>query len=304
MKLPKINLLEGKISLGDKIIDYKNFELRNKITNNDLNTYYHSFISHCYEIREYFNEKHAFDNTVHIISTDKKPKLIAREPKYPLFYSLREFFSPEKKDLVKRLGGEYFVRSRCRLNIPLKKGKDLPNLKESHSTDLKRFFEKYNEYEGVIEIPNNLNLSQTKSDTFHESLHYLIAQYQATTGRRFIDNLNKENLSAEERTIQELSLNEIITERLTDRLLFHDKNALFENRLQFYSLNSNYFHFLTASSASITAAILLCGALINPYLIPISIIPGRIKDYLVKEHWKSIKKELLIDKECRLPFLI
>lgn len=92
---------QGKIRLENKVIDLSTFQVRPKITEQDLERDYDSFIAHVSEIGDYFEDTGAFDRAVTDASKDKRPKLVARETKYPFMWGFRTSFisSPAERTL-------------------------------------------------------------------------------------------------------------------------------------------------------------------------------------------------------------
>ncbi|MFH1889364.1 MAG: hypothetical protein ABIJ58_00595 [Nanoarchaeota archaeon] len=270
-----ISISQGKIKLENKIIDLATFQVRPKITEDDLERNYDSFISHIQEIGNYFEDTSAFDRAVNDASKDKRPKLAARETKYPFMWAFRTTFMPFDflRPSNRRLHDEYFMAAHCITAIPrkseegTKEGEELLDMKLRE--DIAEKFKQYPGYEGIIEIPNDRTSPETKSTTFHESLHYLVTRYQA-----------------------EHAIHERAVEILTDKLLTHDQDAQFENRWLHYSLNDGFGHLVGGVSA-IATGILIGTSISHPPLIPISFIPGRIRDYVVERHKKSKKEEIL-----------
>ncbi len=293
-----IRISEGKIRLETKIIDLSEFQIRPKTTEQDLEREYDSFISHTCEIRDYFEDTSAFDIVIHDASSDKRPKLVARDTKYPFMWAFRTAFMPFDflRPSTRRMHDDYFMVAHCITKIPIKKrtgeeetGKPLD---EKLKGDILDKFREYPGYEGILEISNDMTPSQTKSTTFHEALHYIVARYQAETERNFVDaSARKDLIELEKYQIEHLA-NERAVEILTDKLLSHDSDAQFENRWGFYSLNNRFRHLSIGVSASSTGAFIAM-SFSYPYLIPLAFVPGRVRDYVLKRYKDSKRGEVL-----------
>ncbi|MGV8130769.1 MAG: hypothetical protein ACP5N7_01550, partial [Candidatus Pacearchaeota archaeon] len=147
--------------------------------------------------------------------------------------------------------------------------------------------------EGIIEIPNDRTVPQTKSTTFHEALHYVINRYHAETGRSFVKNFIKEELPPLERYQAEYALHEKAVEILTDKLLVHDQDAQFETRWLHHSMENRFndvANMVSAMSTMLTIGFTAFGA---PYLLPLALVPGRVRDYAINRHKQSKKGEML-----------
>lgn len=288
-----ISISQGKIRLENKIIDTTNFEVRPKASEKDLEVYYDSLISHAEEAGDYFEDKTAFDTTLREASEEKRPKLIARETKYPFLWWLRTSFMPFDflKPSKRRLHDKYFIVAHCTTLIPTKTepGKEKP-LDDMLREDISEKFKKYPGYEGIIEIPNDRTPPQTKSTTFHESLHYLLMRYQAGTGRNFVKAFIKKPIQQIEKYQVENMLHERCVEMLTDKLLTHDSDAQFENRWLYYS---NKFTIFAMGTSALATGVLLAYSINKPYLLPIALVPSKIRDYALEKHKKSKKEEIL-----------
>jgi hypothetical protein len=293
-----IRISQGKIRLENKVIDLSQFEVRPKVTEEDLEKYYDSFVNHAGEIGDYFEDRGAFDKAMSDATKDKRPKLVVRETKYPFMWGFRTSFMPFDflKPSTRRLHDDYFMVAHCITKIPSKKkiqeGEVQKPLDEKLRDDISEKFKQYPEYEGIIEIPNDRTQPETKSTTFHESLHYLIIRYQAETGRDFINAFIREDLAPLEKYQAESIIHERAVEILTDKLLAHDPDAQFENRWLHYSLNDGFRH-LTMGVSAIATGVLIGTSISHPYLLPFALVPNRIRDYANIKHKKSKREELL-----------
>src|SRR3990167_990035 len=156
-----MKISQGKIRLESKVIDLSTFQVRRKITEQDLERDYDSFIAHVTEIGDYFEDTSAFERAVNDAAGDKRPKLIARETKYPFMWGFRAsfmpfyFLNPSKR----RLQDDYFMVACCTTSIPLKTKSRLESTKERKPldellrSDIDDKFKQYPGYEGIIEIP-------------------------------------------------------------------------------------------------------------------------------------------------------
>ncbi len=298
-----IKFSQGKIKLEDRIIDLSRFEIRPKVTESDLERHYDSFIEHAEEIGDYFEDRGAFDKALKDASGEKRPKLIPREPKYPsmlqLFnpnFSPFDFLEPKKR----RLDKGYFVVAHCMASIPRKNQVEAINLEAKWTRpldgklreDIAERFKQFPGYEGIIEIPNDRTQPETKSTTFHESLHYLILRYQAETERNFVNTFGKGNLSQLERYQAEYLLHERVVGILTEKLLVHDKDALLENRWIPYSLSNQGFRVGVTVPLALGTGLILASSISHPYLLPLALVPGRIRDFMLEKYKNSKKEEL------------
>jgi len=293
-----MKISQDKIRLENKVIDLSKLQIRPKITEQDLERNYNSFIEHIHEIGDYFEDTSAFDRAVNAAAGYKKPKLIARDTKYPFMWGFRSSFMPFNflRPSNRRLHDDYFMVAHCITKIPGKKiiqeGESEKALDENLREDILEKFKQYPEYEGIIEIPNDRTQAETKSTTFHEGLHYAIIRYHAETGRNFVNAFIRENLPKLERYQAEQVIHEQTVEILTDKLLNHDSEAQFENRWLHYSLN-NGFKDLTIAVSAIATGVLLGASIGHPYLLPVAFVPGRIRDYILAKYKESKKEEIL-----------
>jgi len=293
-----IKLSQGKIKLENVLLDLSTLDVRQKVSEQDLESYYDSFIDHVEEAVDYFEDRRAFDIAVRDASEEKRPKLVPREPKYPFLYEFRTSFMPFDflRPSKRRLHDDYFMAGHCITAVPKKKSSESSKGKEPLDMrlreDIAEKFKQYPGYEGIIEIPNDRTIPETKSTTFHEALHYVIIRYQAETGRNFVNAFIKEELSQLEKYQAEHAIYERTVEILTDKLLTHDSDAQFETRWLHYSMNDGFRHLVMATSA-IAIGLLLGTSISRPYLLPVALIPGRIRDYAVNKHKQSKREEIL-----------
>jgi len=292
-----MKISQGKIRLENKVIDLSTFQVRPKITEEDLERNYDSFISHIHEVGDYFEDTSAFDRAVSDATDEKRPKLVARETKYPFMWGLRTSFMPFDflRPSVRRLHDDYFIVAHCITIVPSKKEQTSEGnkpLDKRLREDIAEKFKQFPEYEGLLEIPNDRTQAETKSTTFHEALHYVIIRYHAETGRNFVNAFIREDLPQLEKYQAEHAIHERAVEILTDKLLTHDPNAQFENRWLHYYLNDGFRHLVGGVSA-ITTGILLGTSISHPYLLPVAFVPGRIRDYAIERHKKSKREEVL-----------
>ena len=302
-----IKISREKIKLEDKLIDLSSFEIRPKVTEQDLERYYDSFIEHTSEIRDYFENQELFDKAVIEASKEKRPRLVSREPKYPFMWIFRsaflpfDFLNPEKR----RLHNEYFMGAHCITCIQRKRdevNKEENDQKEKRlderlGEEIREKFNQYPGYEGIIEIPNDNNQSQTKSTTFHEALHYLIFRYQAETERSFVKNFVKEELTPLKKYRAEYIIHERIVEILTDKLLSHDPDAQFEARWTEYSVFNEAYRPLIGLPSAVAAGLLIVASIDRPYLAPLVLVPGRIREYAYHKYKQSKKEKLSKPRE-------
>lgn len=286
---------QGKIRLENKVLDLATFQVRPKTTEHNLETYYNSFIEHAEEIKDYFEDRNAFDVALRDASKEKRPKLIPRDTKYPFMWAFRtafmpfDFLMPSKR----RLHDKYFMTAHCITSVPIKtKPEEEKHLDERLREDIAEKFKQYPGYEGIIEIPNDKTRAETKSTTFHEALHYVVIRYHAETGRNFVNAFIREELPPLEKYQAEQTIHERIVEILTDKLLTHDSDAQFENRWIHYSLNEGFRH-LAMGASGIATGVLIGTSISHPYLLPLAFVPGRVRDYAINRNKRSKKEEIL-----------
>lgn len=293
-----MRISQGKIKLEKRVIDLSAFQIRPKITDQDLERYYNGFIEHAEEIKDYFEDTAAFYRAFNDASHDKRPKLIARETKYPFMWAFRPSFMPFDflKPSTRRLHDDYFMVAHCITRITSEKSTEESEsqkpLDEKLLEDISEKFKQYPDYEGIIEIPNDGTQPETKFMTFHEALHYIIKRYCAETRRNFVNTFIREDLPQLEKYQAEQAIHEGAVEILTDKLLTHDADAQFENRWLHYSLNNGFRHLTMGVSAIATGVVIGC-SITNPYLLPLALIPGRLRDLAVKKYKQSKKEEIL-----------
>ena len=150
----------GKIRLENLVLDYSNFETYPKTTEKDLESHYDSFIEHTPEIQDYFENQEAFNKAVNDAAGDKRPKLVARETKYPFMWIFRTSFMPFDflRPKTRRLNDDYFIVAHCITEIPIKKESSEEkeeSLDIKLKEDLREKFKQYSNYEGILEIPND-----------------------------------------------------------------------------------------------------------------------------------------------------
>jgi hypothetical protein len=293
-----IKLSQGKIKLENTLLDLSTFDVRPKVTEQDLETYYDSFLDHIGEAEDYFEDRSAFDRAMEDVADEKRPKLVPREPKYPFMWGLRTSFMPFDflRPTKRRLNDEYFMAGHCITTVPRK---NMAEVKDGEKPidmklreDITEKFKQYPGYEGIIEIPNDRTRPETKSTTFHEALHYVIIRYQAETDRNFVNTFIKEELSQLEKYQAEHAIHERTVEILTDKLLTHDPDAQFETRWLPYSMNYGLKPLVMGASA-VATGLLLGTSISRPYLLPFALVPGRIRDFVVNRHKQSKREEIL-----------
>ncbi len=291
-----ISISQGKIRLENKVLDLATFQVRPKATEHDLESYYDDFIDHAEEVGNYFEDRTTFNRTLKDASEEKRPKFVPKNPKYPSMWAFKTTFMPFDflRPSKRRLHDEYFIAAHCITAIPRKTKPEEgeKSLDERLRDDIAEKFRQYPNYEGIIEVPNDRTPPETKSTIFHESLHYLIIRYQAETGRNFVNAFIREDLPQLEKYQAEHAIHEGAVEILTDKLLTHDPDAQFENRWLHYSLNDS-FRSLAMGSSAVATGILVGCSITRPYLLPLALVSGRIRDYIIERHKKSKKEEIL-----------
>lgn len=289
------NVFSEVIGLEKRVIDLSRFEIRPRITEADLERQYDEFVERVAVIGYHFEDSAAFRQASDEVAREKRPKLLARKPKLPWLFN-RHYFRMYELDPSKRTyySDKYFVSPHCIIKIA---GKTKEADREGPESDefengLEAKLARYPGYDGIIEIPSDYTLSKTKGSLFHESLHYLIARYQSSTGRRFTDNLDVEE---GEKDATEQLANEAAVEILTDEMLATDHDALFENRSLHHVLakpmHEHGIHFV-AGIAFVGIAITVT-TLNAAYLLPLALVPGRLVPYLKRKYRESKKEELL-----------
>jgi len=289
-----ISMSNNKIRLEKIVIDLSELQIRKKTTNEDLERHYDSFIEHTNEIADYFEDKTLFEKCVNDAAKEKRPKLIARDPKYPFLWFFRsaympfDFLEPQKR----RLRDEYFMVAKCITAIPTKKSTGGRHIDGKLREDIHEKFKQYPGYECIIQIPNDTTQAQTKESTFHESTHYLVLRYLVEKETNLSEKFIKKEASTTDKYIGEHILQERLTEIMTDKMLSHDKDALFERRWTFYSLHRGGLKPLIMTASALAIGALAGSSITNPYLIPTIFIPGRIRDYAMKKYRERKKEEL------------
>jgi hypothetical protein len=277
----KLKLSEGNIRLEDKIIDLFGFEIRPKITDEDLEKHYDSFIESAIGIEDYFEDTSAFYKAINEASKDKRPKLIAKETRYPFLWIFRKsfmqsFLRPEEI----RLNDEYFIVADYITKIPKTRSDD--NQKQPDKKlreDIIDKFKRYPSYEGIIQIPDHLTQEQAKLNVFHESLHYLIIRYQTDTGKKFLDTRKAEEMTYIQRYREENKMHEFAVEILTNRLFKDEPEILFDKKCDI-----NYL--LYNELGNLISLGFLVGSLYSSILLP-----GAFISYFIKEYSLDIYKE-------------
>ena len=296
MKLNLSGWHNGLIGLEKKVIDIANLQIRFKVTEKDLEKYYDDFINHAGEIGDYFEDRNAFDVALRDASKEKRPKLVPRYTKYPFMWFFRTSFMPFDflRPSTRRLHDDYFMVAHCITTVPskVKIKESEKHLDEKLRKDVEEKFKQYPGYEGIIEIPNDRNRAETKSTTFHEALHYVVIRYHAETGRNFVNAFIREELPPLEKYQAEQAIHERTVEILTDKLLTHDPDAQFENRWLHYSLNDG-FRLMAVGASAIVTGVLIGTSISHPYLLPLALVPGRVKDYAINRDKISKKEEIL-----------
>lgn len=270
----------NRIGLENKVVDLARFEIRQRIREEDLEKQYDEFIDKLETIEDYFQDQSVFRKVRKEASVEKRPKLVARTPKYPLLVLNRKRLNLKDK---------YFYIGRCiTLGSKVEGSEGERSLSSEVQKYVERKFSEYPEYEGLIEIPNDRILAESKAATFHEGLHYIIHRYQDETGRRFIGDADW--LDGKGRQIAEKFAHEVVVETLTDKLLVDDKEALFESRWPLYEINSWGDKTIRTSSLLFKMGIIASAILVSPYIFPSIIIPGRI-EAAVRERYKESKRD-------------
>ncbi len=292
-----IRFSQGKLILEKRVIDLSTFEVRPKITEQDLERDYDSFILRVREVGDYFEDASSFDRAIIDAADEKRPKLIARETRYPFLWAFRTKFMPFDflRPSTRRLHDNYFMVAHCMSNIPRKtepEDREKP-LDEKLRGDITEKFKRYPGYEGIIEIPNDETQAKAKANLFHEATHYILGRYLAETGRSFVKTFIREDLPQLEKYQAEHAMQEHAVDMLSDKLLVHDSEALFEARWPSYCLYDIGFTATVRSISALATALLLGCSVSCPYLLPLAIIPVTTGNLALKKHKETKKEEIL-----------
>ncbi len=272
MKLNLSGLHGGVIGLENKVIDLSKREIRPKVTEQELEIYYEECIRKFSTYSEYFEDQKAFKKTIND-SLNNKPRLLAREPKYPGLFSFWYWLSPRDEfwQESKKLREKYFFAGR------------------------------YSFAEKRIEIPNDRTKGETKATTYHETLHHIILGYCFESNR--LITKDDADYSKIKRNVAEFWTHEGLVNYFTDLLLEDDKEALFYERWLSYKLKNQHIFFLSITPAALATGFLLGEGISNPELLPLTIVPYIISSY-VYDKYKNSKKEKLTEKVERTKFKI
>lgn len=224
----------GRISLGDKVIDFNGFNMRRKTSDKDLDDIYNEFIIRLPILEDCFESRSAFGSSRRIVS-DVRPEFVARDPEYPPIYHIPNF-----KD--KR----YFYSSRMAFGE--------------------------GEVGARIEMPNDRNHIENKINVFSIGTNYLLRNYITESGRR-ISDLEELQSAPEGVNVHNFAI-ECLGIPLTDYLLEDDKDALFEHRWMFYELYRQTRGAFLSLGAFGGIASMFAGVFINPAfltLMPVSL---------------------------------
>ncbi|MFH1210645.1 MAG: hypothetical protein V1645_01895 [archaeon] len=293
-----VSISDGKIRLEKIVIDLSEFKIRRKTTEEDLERHYDSFIEHLGEIKHHFEDKKIFEKCTKDVASEKKPKLISREVKYPFLWFFRnvdkthDYLNPEKR----RLNDRYFTAPQCTVCMSTgvtKSEKKGVSLDERLKEDIEQKFLQYLGYEGIIEIPNDMNQAETKESTFHESVHYFILRYVKERKTDFVNIFVKKDISELDWYNAHHIIQENITEILSDEMLVHDKDALFEGRWLNYLTQRGRLRQIIMGASAFAMGILTAASITRPYLMPTILLPGRIRDYSLKKYKESKREELI-----------
>lgn len=264
----------GRISLEKLVFDIPRFEIRTQIEKKDLEQLYDSFIDAAPNVKRFFYEKEAFDDTLIEIRTEKRPQCIARPPS---------------------LGTLLSDKSLPHITTSLSGGILRDEENQERTKYLQEAIEQYPNSYAFIFVPNDLSNSFTKAAVTHEALHYLVERYQHRTGRTFWDVLQAKRPKKKTKKQHERDMEEGTVEMLTDFLLQDDPHALFEARL----LNHRPYTLLKSTSYALAASTIFGINILSsfPDFLLMDIIPLSVHCMGSALYRRSIRKKLLQDSQ-------
>lgn len=298
MKLNFSGWYQGLLGLEDKVIDYSNLKIRRRATEGELRKYYDQCIDKLEDISEYFVDQEALKKVNQDILSSKAPKLVARDSVYPGLFNVKyhtqildNLLNPEKA--VEE--SKYFYVPECRTVIPLKEGSPFMKLMEEPDPEQEREGKKP---ENAIIIPNDRTKAKTKGHTFHETLHYVILNYQIETGWLFTEDGKFKK--RKDRHIAENFMHEAVVEELTDILLEDDEEALFALRWDRHELFDRSVNSVKALSVFISGGstgLIIGTGFSYPWLLPFLPVPTIIKNKIYQRYKNSKRDEILRPRE-------
>ena len=293
MKLNLSGWSHGLIGLEDKVIDLSRFQIRPKVTEQDIRKHYEDCIDNIDSISEYFSDQEAFKRAKESVLVEM-PKFAPRDPKYP---SINPFNIKARREYHKeflsifdpnasKIREKYFVAACLQIKIPLGGNSPFPKLynalvKSNHEKTPKKSLE------AVMCMPNDRTMEETKASTIHETLHYFIVSYQAESGRLLTQDDKFKDINM--RRMVEKFAQENVVEYLNDLLLEHDKEVLFQHRWTRYEVYSSTPTLIKLLSFP-SYFLLGLGFSFNN-LLPIAPIPLLLSSAIYHMHKKSKKSE-------------
>lgn len=142
----------GIISFNDKVLDLSVPEVRKKLTQKYLEECYDDCIGKIESLEDYFENKLAFRETLERIATTERAEVVAREVRYPPFWSSY----PRRS--------KYFYVPHYIFEEKIKR----------------------------IEIPNDKPEKLAKGSVYHETLHHFLHSYQRLTNSLLTDKIKIE----------------------------------------------------------------------------------------------------------------
>jgi hypothetical protein len=296
----------GHIVLEKRVIDLARMQIRPKVVDSEIDNLYDQFISDAYKLRNNFADTSAFDLSLNQAAKEKRPKIIAREVRYPPFWKKQDseiFQRPEKR----KLEDVYFFTPSCIINIPKKiqeqKVDTRPELDQRFRDEIGKKFENFPEYEGIIEIPNISSRLEIKPYLYHEAVHYIIARYEVNSGRVAGQEVLESIKDNSERYIVKRVLNESFTIALTDKVLQDDKAALFESRWFYYNFKNGNLARLIGLCSAFAAGGIFGSSIVSPELLLIAPAPYFLASY-GKKMLKKCTKDRILSENIKCEYQI
>ncbi len=242
-------LIEGRIPVGNYVIDIGKAEIRHKITENNLHDYYDEFTRTIGDYSGIFEDQKAFADTLDTI-VKQKPIMESMEARLPSPFNIK-FLDEDIKHIEEPHKGynrQYFMTAGFGV---VGKTDILPKIPEA----LLHEVISHPDAIPVIGVRNDITRPLAKGHLFHEALHYFILTYQAKSNTWFTKGDEFE--TPELRYQKEFFIQEHVTQFMTDVLLTNDKEALMEKRWSYFQNPYNIGLYVTAClgiSFSVAAA--------------------------------------------------
>lgn len=308
MKLNLSGWYNGLITLENRVLDLDRLQIRPKLTEEDIKKEYEGCLNNLDVISEYFEDQEAFEKTRNKLIYER-PKFVPKDPKYPTinpfnFKAQKEYqqeamsiFNPNKTK-----PGKYFLAACLQIRIPLKDDSPFLKLHDEEAPQEDQKPVETLEEKAIMLIPNDRLYKNAKASIVHESLHYIIVNYQLESKKLITKDEDFISRPKAERKIIESFAQEGIVEYFTDLLLENDKEALFENRWTRYEPNAIHYK-LTDLSRSLFTVLALSQGISYPEILPLAPI-FYTASTIAKRKIKSSKKEELIKPRERRKFKI